>query len=241
LTDTALAVDLSSNNVTVIVVVAISNTLSWQWRSGARNQFRSRELEHINRKTSHYNNGLQLFHASAPQLPFRLLRNVAVKISTLERPNVLEISGCPTPCRRLCGSGGSAHSKSSLLSSPFVFPSFIPGFPADRKEGDNWKGESHPYPQSEFSFCCSSERSMWGRSGQFHECHSLSWISFDSHSRLIRIESYAFSYSSLDPIEIRRNVEIRGSFWESLLSISSQRDARRNVLKPAWSKGFVTR
>jgi hypothetical protein len=45
----------------------------------------------------------------------------------------------------------------------------------------------------------------------FAYCESLSSISFESNSRLKRIESSAFSYSSLRSIEIPCNVEILGS------------------------------
>jgi hypothetical protein len=40
----------------------------------------------------------------------------------------------------------------------------------------------------------------------FSYCESLSSVSFESNSRLIRIEPKAFSYSSLQSIEIPRNV-----------------------------------
>jgi hypothetical protein len=42
LTDSVLAGELSSNDVTVIVIVGVSNKLPWQLRSGARNQFNDR-------------------------------------------------------------------------------------------------------------------------------------------------------------------------------------------------------
>jgi hypothetical protein len=60
----------------------------------------------------------------------------------------------------------------------------------------------------------------------FWNCKSFSSISFESNSRLIRIESYAFSYSSLQSILIPCSVEILGSQCfsncDSLSSIQSQ-------------------
>jgi hypothetical protein len=46
----------------------------------------------------------------------------------------------------------------------------------------------------------------------FPYCESLSSISFESNSRLIRIESFAFSNSSLESIVIPSTVRILGSF-----------------------------
>jgi hypothetical protein len=64
----------------------------------------------------------------------------------------------------------------------------------------------------------------------FSSCESLSSISFESNSRLIRIESSAFSYSSLESISIPRNVEIFGSSCfsscRSLSSISFESNSR---------------
>jgi uncharacterized protein YuzB (UPF0349 family) len=58
----------------------------------------------------------------------------------------------------------------------------------------------------------------------FSHCNSLSSITFESKSHLTRIESEAFSYSSLQSILIPRNVEILGSGCfsncESLSSIT---------------------
>jgi hypothetical protein len=58
----------------------------------------------------------------------------------------------------------------------------------------------------------------------FRECKSLSSISFESNSRLLRIESDAFSGSSFQSIVILSNVEILGSscfaWCESLSFIS---------------------
>jgi hypothetical protein len=59
------------------------------------------------------------------------------------------------------------------------------------------------------------------------KCHS---ISFESKSRLMRIESNAFSYSSLQSIVIPNSVEILGSFCfsrcKSLSSISFESNSR---------------
>jgi uncharacterized protein YuzB (UPF0349 family) len=58
----------------------------------------------------------------------------------------------------------------------------------------------------------------------FSYCSSLSAITFESNSRLTRIESYAFNESSLQSILIPKNVEILGSscfsYCKSLSSIS---------------------
>jgi hypothetical protein len=61
-------------------------------------------------------------------------------------------------------------------------------------------------------------------------CHPLSSISFESNSRLIRIESSPFSFSSLQSIEIPRNVQcIDDSAFEGIKSIcvSSALDHKR--------------
>jgi hypothetical protein len=64
----------------------------------------------------------------------------------------------------------------------------------------------------------------------FSSCYSLSSVSFESESRLIRIESSAFSYSSLESIIIPRTVEILCSecfsSCKSLSSISFESDSR---------------
>jgi hypothetical protein len=52
----------------------------------------------------------------------------------------------------------------------------------------------------------------------FPYCESLSSISFESNSRLIRIESSVFSSSSLQSIKIQRNVEILASSCFSFCS-----------------------
>jgi hypothetical protein len=61
------------------------------------------------------------------------------------------------------------------------------------------------------SFASSSHINICGAieilgSACFCDCKSLSSISFESNSRLKRIESHAFSFSSLQFIEIPRNV-----------------------------------
>jgi hypothetical protein len=64
----------------------------------------------------------------------------------------------------------------------------------------------------------------------FASCRSLSSISFESNSRLMRIESNAFSHSSLQSIVIPSNVEILASscFYkcESFSSISFESNSR---------------
>jgi hypothetical protein len=64
----------------------------------------------------------------------------------------------------------------------------------------------------------------------FSFCKSLSSISFESNSRLTRIESKAFRRSSLQSIVIPRNVEILGSscfkWCESFSSISFESNSR---------------
>jgi hypothetical protein len=64
----------------------------------------------------------------------------------------------------------------------------------------------------------------------FSYCKSLSSISFESNSGLNRIESFAFSNSSLESISIPRNVEILGSSCfsdcKSLSSISFESNSR---------------
>jgi hypothetical protein len=69
----------------------------------------------------------------------------------------------------------------------------------------------------------------------FDGCESLSSISFESDSRLQRIESSVFSNSSLKSISIPRNVEILGSscfsYCRSLSSISFESDSRLQRIK----------
>jgi hypothetical protein len=64
----------------------------------------------------------------------------------------------------------------------------------------------------------------------FSSCKSLSSISFESNLRLTRIESSAFSSSSLTSIALPRNFEILGSSCfsecESLSSISFESNSR---------------
>jgi hypothetical protein len=64
----------------------------------------------------------------------------------------------------------------------------------------------------------------------FSYCHSLSSISFESNSQLTRIESNAFSVSSLQSIVIPSSVEILCSecfsFCESLSSISFESNSQ---------------
>jgi hypothetical protein len=64
----------------------------------------------------------------------------------------------------------------------------------------------------------------------FSSCKSLSSITFESHSRLTRIESFAFSFSSLQSILIPSNVEILGSrcflYCLSLSSITFESNSR---------------
>jgi hypothetical protein len=64
----------------------------------------------------------------------------------------------------------------------------------------------------------------------FSFCDLLSSISFESNSRLLRIDSHGFTCSSLHSIEIPRNVEILGSscFYncKSLSSISFESNSR---------------
>jgi hypothetical protein len=64
----------------------------------------------------------------------------------------------------------------------------------------------------------------------FSSSRSLSSILFQSNSRLVRIESHAFSFSSLQSIEIPRNVEILGASCfadcKALLSISFESKSR---------------
>jgi hypothetical protein len=64
----------------------------------------------------------------------------------------------------------------------------------------------------------------------FRECKSFSSISFESNSRVMRIESYAFSESSLQSIVIPSSVEIFGSscfqLCESLSSSSFESNSR---------------
>jgi hypothetical protein len=66
-------------------------------------------------------------------------------------------------------------------------------------------------------------------SSSFSQCEFISSITFASNSRLTRIESKAFSYSSLQSIVIPRNVEILDSSCfscGSLSSISFESDSR---------------
>jgi hypothetical protein len=74
------------------------------------------------------------------------------------------------------------------------------------------------------SFLCSSCFSS------FSSCQSFSSIIFESDSRLTRIESKAFSYSSLQSIVIPRNVELlcssRFSSCKSLSSVTFESDSR---------------
>jgi predicted metal-binding protein len=69
----------------------------------------------------------------------------------------------------------------------------------------------------------------------FSNCKSLSSISFESNSRLTRIESSAFSNSSLESIAIPRNVEVLGSSCfsgcKSLSSISFESNSRLNRIE----------
>jgi hypothetical protein len=69
----------------------------------------------------------------------------------------------------------------------------------------------------------------------FHECESLLSISFESNSRLIRIDSYPFSKSSVQSIVIPRSVEILGSSCfrdcKSLSSISFESNSRLKRIK----------
>jgi hypothetical protein len=64
----------------------------------------------------------------------------------------------------------------------------------------------------------------------FLSCKSLSSISFESNSRLTRIESEAFSYSSLESILIPFDIEILGSSCfsccHSLSSLSFESNSR---------------
>jgi hypothetical protein len=64
----------------------------------------------------------------------------------------------------------------------------------------------------------------------FSSCKSRSSISFESNSRLIRIESDAFFYSPLQSIVIPSNVEILGSkcfsYCQSLSSITFESNSR---------------
>jgi hypothetical protein len=64
----------------------------------------------------------------------------------------------------------------------------------------------------------------------FAPCRSLSSITFESDSRLTRIESFAFSSSSLQSIVISRSVEVLCSscfsLWQSLSSITFEFDSR---------------
>jgi hypothetical protein len=66
------------------------------------------------------------------------------------------------------------------------------------------------------NFCTSSQIDVATNieilgSSCFWCCESLSSITFESNSHLIRIQSEAFSFSSLQSIMIPRNVEILGS------------------------------
>jgi hypothetical protein len=65
--------------------------------------------------------------------------------------------------------------------------------------------------------------------------HKIQSILFESDSQLIRIDSYAFSSSSLQSIEIPRNVEILGSSCfcgcKSLSSISFESNSRLNRIE----------
>jgi hypothetical protein len=75
----------------------------------------------------------------------------------------------------------------------------------------------------------------------FSSCKSLSSISFESNSRLNRIESNAFSSSSLKSISIPRNVEILGSSCfsdcKSLSSISFESNSRLNRIESEVFRG----
>jgi hypothetical protein len=71
---------------------------------------------------------------------------------------------------------------------------------------------------------------LWEKSGQIHS------ISFESNSRLIRIESDAFSFSSLQSIEIPRNVEILGSSCFSDCNSLSSISFESNSISPLKSR-----
>jgi hypothetical protein len=64
----------------------------------------------------------------------------------------------------------------------------------------------------------------------FYGLKQFHWITFESNSQLTRIESKAFSSSSLQSIVIPRNVEILGSSCfsscKSLISISFESNSR---------------
>jgi hypothetical protein len=79
---------------------------------------------------------------------------------------------------------------------------------------------------------------MFGCS-RFSFCSSLSSVSFESNSRLTRIESTAFSYSSLQSIVIPRNVEILGSAcFSNCQSLSSISFESNSPLTRIESKAF---
>jgi hypothetical protein len=69
----------------------------------------------------------------------------------------------------------------------------------------------------------------------FAKCKAIKSFSFELSSGLNRIESFAFSYSSLQSISIPRNVEILGSSCfsgcESLSSISFESNSRLNRIE----------
>jgi hypothetical protein len=72
-------------------------------------------------------------------------------------------------------------------------------------------------------YVCEIWKSEGGPGTFFTPCRSLSSITFESNSLLTRIESFAFSSSSIESIEIPRNVRfIEGSAFShtSLSSIS---------------------
>jgi hypothetical protein len=74
----------------------------------------------------------------------------------------------------------------------------------------------------------------------FSSCKSLLWITFESNSRLTRIESDAFSYSSLQSILIPRNVEILESeCFSHCKSLSSIIFESNSCLTRIESKAFL--
>jgi hypothetical protein len=73
----------------------------------------------------------------------------------------------------------------------------------------------------------------------FSYCESLSSITFESNSHLTRIESGAFSWSSLESILIPRNVEILGSqCFSNCHSLSSIKFESNSQLKRIKSGAF---